>query len=76
MFIVDVNFCIFQFHKIYNPERDAPRSETLVAGLGSVLATYPTDRENVCMSVMTRTLNPAVLLDRAAAPIHTRASPE
>ena len=32
MFIVNVNFCIFQFHFLDNPERDAPRSETLVAG--------------------------------------------
>ena len=48
MFIVNVNFCIFQFHFLDNPERDAPRSETLVAGLGSILAILPPERTCVC----------------------------
>ena len=38
MFIVNVNFCIFKFYFLIETEPEAPRSETLVAGLRSVLA--------------------------------------
>ena len=43
-----------------NTERDAPRSETLVAGLGSVLAILLTERTGVSVCIMTPTLNPDI----------------
>ena len=42
--IVKVNFCVFEFFFLVEAMPEAPRSETLVAGLGSVLAILLTER--------------------------------
>ena len=39
--IMNANFCIFEFYFSLEAMPEAPRSETLVAGLGSVLAILP-----------------------------------
>ena len=36
--IMNANFCIFDFYFLIETDPEAPRSETLVAGLRSVLA--------------------------------------
>ena len=46
--IVHVNFCVFQFRKLLLSMPDAPRSETLVAGLRSVLAILQPEAMTVC----------------------------
>ena len=56
---MNANFCIFDFYFLMETDPEAPRSETLVAGLRS--ASYPTAGDNAFIPVMTRTLNPAVL---------------
>ena len=48
MFIFHVNFCVFQFRKLVLSMPDAPHSETLVAGLGSVLTILQPETKSVC----------------------------
>ena len=60
--IMNANFCVFDFYFSLEAMPEAPRSETLVAGLGSVLAILQPETNDCDMPVMTRTLNPAVLV--------------
>ena len=46
--IINANFCIFDFYFSHETEPEAPRSETLVAGLRSVLATLQPETMTVC----------------------------
>ena len=47
--ITNANFCIFDFYFLIETDPEAPRSETLVAGLRSVLAAIlQPEAMNVC----------------------------
>ena len=46
--IMNANFCIFDFYFSLETEPEAPRSETLVAGLGLVLAILQPESISVC----------------------------
>ena len=46
--IMNANFCIFDFYFSLETDPEAPRSETLVAGLGSVLAILQPETMTVC----------------------------
>ena len=45
---MNANFCIFEFYFSLEAMPEAPRSETLVAGLGSVLAILQPETMTVC----------------------------
>ena len=45
---LNANFCIFDFYFSIETDPEAPRSETLVAGLGSVLAILEPESMTVC----------------------------
>ena len=67
--IMNANFCVFDFYFSLEAMPEEPRSETLVAGLGSVLHVAAILRVQPAAIIyitvagkMTRTLNPAVIL--------------
>ena len=45
---MNANFCVFDFYFSLEAMPEAPRSETLVAGLGSVLAILQPETMTVC----------------------------
>ena len=46
--IMNANFCVFEFFFLVETDPEAPRSETLVAGLRSVLAILKPETMTVC----------------------------